>query len=385
MNIDFKRPIPLYKQIMEALREDIASGRLPVGAQVASHQELAKRYGVSLITVKRSLADLINEGILFGRAGKGTFVMKQPSQQPQPLQNAIGLVLKDIKSPFFSLIVHSVEEHVSQRGYHLLLSNTGLQLDKEESQIRQFVNLGVSGLIIASMTHEHTTSDALRELDEKHFPFIMVSYINDPTIHFVGTDHEEGGFLATGHLIKTGYRRIGYVSGESGNEVGELRRKGYLRALAANHIPPDDSSQFHLRLRGEWHDYNSGYEIGKQFLAVTNKAEAMFIYNDLSALGFEQALFDGGLRVPEDVAIVGFDDIERGKYAPSPLTTIKQPTSEIGALAVQNLIKLIEDVPVPTRVILKPMLVVRESCGSKAKTRLENAPLNDAPSPEKSL
>ncbi|MCX6137125.1 MAG: GntR family transcriptional regulator [Ignavibacteriales bacterium] len=373
-NIDLNRPIPLYRQIRDSLREEIASGELPVGAQVASHQDLAKQYGVSLITVKRALADLINEGILFGRAGKGTFVTKQPSPQPQ-FQKTIGLVLKDIKSPFFSLIVHSVEAYASKCGFHLLLSNTASRMEKEESQIRQFVGLGVGGLIIASMTHEYSTSEALRELHEKHFPFVMVSYIKDPDIHFVGTDHEDGGFLATEHLIKIGYKRIGYVSGETGNEVGELRRKGYLRALKTHGMTPELGFQFHLRLRGEWNDFNSGYEIGKEFLFRPDKPDAMFIYNDLSALGFEQALIDGGLRVPEDVAIVGFDDIERGQYAPSPLTTIQQPTSSIGAIAVEHLLKMIDNVSVPTRMILKPALIVRESCGAKARTRKDSSRL----------
>ena len=97
----------------------------------------------------------------------------------------------------------------------------------------------------------------------------------------------------------------------------------------------------------------------------------MFVYNDLSALGFERAVLDKGLRVPEDVAIVGFDDIKRGVVAPVPLTTIHQPTDEIGALAFEYLVRRIEGEEVPVRTILKPSLVVRDSCGASKQDRRE--------------
>jgi LacI family transcriptional regulator len=96
----------------------------------------------------------------------------------------------------------------------------------------------------------------------------------------------------------------------------------------------------------------------------------MFTYNDLSALGFEQAVLDGGLIIPDDVALVGFDGIERGQFAPVPLTTIQQPFDQIGAMAVENLIKRIEGQPVNTKTVLLPTLIVRKSCGTMLKHQL---------------
>lgn len=364
MVLDLKKPTPLYRQVADNIRSEVLSGSLRAGEQLESHHDLAKRFQVSLITIKRALNDLIHEGILYSRAGKGTFVHEITSARVSLGTKTVGLVLRDLKSPFFSLIVHNIEEYASQKGYNLLLSNSSQQLEKEENLIRHLYDIGVSGLIVASMSHEYTASHFLREIVEKNYPCIVVSYIKDPDIYFVGTDHESGGYRATRHLMSIGHKRIGFIDGESGNIVGELRREGYLRALREKDLPSPEGFVFRLREGGEEHDFASGYEIGKMFAQQSDRPEAMFVYNDLAALGFEEAVLDSGLRVPDDVAIVGFDGIERGQYAKVPLTTIQQPFDRIGALAVENLINRIEGRAVEIKTVLEPRLIIRESCGA---------------------
>jgi DNA-binding LacI/PurR family transcriptional regulator len=197
----------------------------------------------------------------------------------------------------------------------------------------------------------------------------MVSYIADEDVPFVGSDHEHGGYLATEYLVKRGYKRIGYINGEPGNMVGELRRRGYETALKANGRHVDKRLQFHLRMRGEKHDYQSGYEIGKKFRALPVKPDAVFVYNDLAALGFEKAILEQGLRIPSDVAIVGFDDIERGEYALVPLSTVRQPTKLIGKEAVSLLLKLMQEKKANIHKVLDTKLVIRESSGKKNHAR----------------
>ena len=368
MTIDLKKPIPLYQQVADSVRADVLSGKIGSGEQLGSHHELAKKYDVSLITIKRALNDLVRDGILYSRAGKGTFVHDISAARRSLGTKTIGLVLRDLKSPFFSLITHSVEEYASQKGYNLLLSNSSQQIEKEENLIRHFYEIGVSGLIIASMSHEYTASHLLREILEKNYPCVVVSFIKDPDVYFVGTDHEQGAYMATRHLLSVGHKSIGYVDGELGNVVGELRKKGYLRALGEKELSAPGQFIFRLRERGEEHDYASGYEVGKTFAKQSGRPGAMFVYNDLAALGFEQAILDAGQSVPDDVAIVGFDGIERGQYAKVPLTTVQQPFDRIGALAVENLIKRIEGQPVAFKTVLEPSLIVRESCGAHKTT-----------------
>lgn len=369
MGVDFNTPTPLYRQIADDIKAKIASGQIKSGDQLGSQQELAKEYGVSLITVKKALAELIHEGVLFSRVGKGTYVAARKRVAIDLSRHkTIGLVLRDLKSPFFSLIVHSVEEKASEKGYNLLLSNSKDRLDKEENQIRHFRHIGVSGLIIASMSRIYRATNTIRKLHQEHFPYVFVSYMEDEDIFYVGTDHEYGAFLATEHLIKLGHNKIGYISGEEGNLLSELRKKGYRRALQQYGKPFEESLVFRSFSKGEEEDYQSGYEIGLRFLKLAQKPDAVFAYKDLAALGFQQALLDHSVKVPGEVAIVGFDDIERGQYAPVPLTTVHQPTAEIGANAVETLIKRIEGKEAVTRTILKPKLIVRESCGAQLRS-----------------
>ncbi|MBN2600505.1 MAG: GntR family transcriptional regulator [Candidatus Marinimicrobia bacterium] len=363
--IDFNNPTPLYQQLADDIRHRINSGELAIGDKIGSQQELTRIYNVSPITVKKAIADLIRDGVLFSRVGKGIYVASAKKVVDYSKTQTIGFVLRDLNSPFFSRILESVERTASENKFNLLLANSTNQPEIEDNQIRHFLNMGVSGIVIASMSHHYSATPLIRQLNNENYPVVVVSYINDDDVCFIGTDHEKGGYFATEHLIKCGYKRIGYINGEEGNLVGELRKIGYHRALEDYKIQPNENDVYRLKHRGETYDYESGYEIGEQFITQMDRAEALFIYNDLVALGFQRAVMDHGLKVPEDVAIVGFDDIKRGITAPVPLTTIHQATDEIGCLAVITLIEKINNRPVKIRQILKPSLVIRDSCGMR--------------------
>jgi DNA-binding LacI/PurR family transcriptional regulator len=308
---------------------------------------------------------MIQQGILYSRVGKGTYVAQRSNGSERNGRLTIGLVLQDLRSPFFSRVMHSVEDTAYELGYHVLISNSAGQAEKEDEQIARFRKFGVNGLIIASMSHKYRGTPTIRKMVHEGYPFVMVSYIADEEIPFVGSDHRLGGFLATEYLIKRGYERIGYISGEKGNLVGDLRRQGYEEALKAHGRRNDHRLVHYLRMKGEWHDYESGYELGKKFLKFIPRPDALFVYNDLAALGFEDAVLEQGLRIPDDVALIGFDDIERGEYATVPLTTVRQPTDAIGKQAVDVLLRLMTGKHTSIRKVIKPEIVVRESCGGK--------------------
>jgi DNA-binding LacI/PurR family transcriptional regulator len=365
MPIDVQDTTPLYQQIVDDIKSKIAAKELRAGDQLGSHAELSSVYHVSLITVKKALATLINDGVVFSRVGKGTYVAQHTTDARHNGHPTIGLVIQDIRSPFFSRVMHSVENAAYELGYHVLVSNSSGRAEKEDAQIARFREFGVKGMIIASMSHKYHATPTIRKMLHQGFPFAMVSYIADDDVPFVGSDHEQGGYLATEYLVKQGYQRIGYINGERGNMVGELRRRGYERALNTYGRRVDKRLQFHLRMRGEKHDYQSGFEIGKKFRTLALQPDAVFVYNDLSALGFEDAILEQGLRIPEDVAIVGFDDIDRGEYAQVPLTTMRQPSALIGAYAVEMLVKLMNGKNSVLRKILEPELVIRKSSRRK--------------------
>ena len=243
------------------------------------------------------------------------------------------------------------------------MANSSGEFEKEERQIAHYLEMNVDGLIIASMSHEYRANKTIRKLHNEGYPYVVVSFIADNDIYRVGADQYEGAFMATQHLIDHEYQHIGYVSAEQGNIVGEIRKQGFIDALAKAHLPFDESQIYAYPYRGEWNDFDSGYAVGKDILKRGHLPEAFFIYNDLGALGFEKALEEEGITCPDDIAIIGFDDIERSEYCSVPLTTIRQPTENIGTLAVEKLINRINGENPEVQTILSPELVVRDSCG----------------------
>lgn len=368
MPIDFSDPTPLYKQIAIHIKKEIGNGVYEVGEKIPSQRELADRYDVSMITVKKAISDLINEEILYSRVGKGTFVARKTRRSKLSDVGSIGLVLSDLKSPYFSLITHGVEKEVSNQDYNLLISNTSGEFEEEERQIQRYQEMGVSGMIIASMSHEYKADDGIRRIHDEGYPYTVVSYIADEDIYHVGTDQEGGAYIATNHMIDHGYQEIGYLCAEEGNLLGEVRRRGYERAMLKHNLEIDEEYIYCFPYAGEWKDEKSGYTIGGQMLENGSLPEAMFIYNDLGALGFQKAMLEAGLRIPDDIAIIGFDDIERSRYCSVPLTTIRQPTERIGQLAVKKVIAQINGERPEVRTILRPELVIRDSCGEQLTT-----------------
>lgn len=371
MSIDPGSATPLYQQVAADLRHKIISGIMPIGMQIPPHRELATSYGVSVITINKALSGLVSEGVLYSRVGRGTFVAHLPAPTPsiRP-EGMLGFVLRDLSSPFFSLVAQAAQQRADAAGFGLLFSSSSHREDREEEQIRRFLNLGVKGLVIVSMSRTYRLSEPLRALHESGFPYVMVSYTDGDDVPFIGCDFDRGGFLAGQHLIALGRRRFGYIADRIGSALGELRERGYRRAVEEAGMRVEPAFEFEYPYEGEWNDYRSGYAVGTHVAGLAVKPDAMFVHNDLGALGFEDALLDHGVRVPDDVAVVGLDDIELAARARVPLTTVRQPSDRIGELAVETLLaRLRGERPPQIRHLLAPQLVVRRSCGAPPSMR----------------
>ncbi|PKL90258.1 MAG: hypothetical protein CVV23_01265 [Ignavibacteriae bacterium HGW-Ignavibacteriae-2] len=368
-NINYNDPSPLYEQIKKNIKKKIESDELKEGEKIGSNNELARYYDVSLITIKKAVSSLVADGVLYTRIGKGTYVASKNNWKldHSKVRN-LGLVIRNLNHPFFSMIIPNIEARANALGYNILISSSADNLVKEENQINHFKNLGVDGLIIASFSLEYRATNYIKELHEQNFPYIMISYMHDPNYWYVGSDHEYGAYLATSHLAELGYKTIGYVHGGEKNILGEVRRIGYEKAMVENDLPINRKNMFYLDpLEYDMARYESGESIGKKFLKLKNRPRAMFIYSDSAALGFMSVLLENGISIPGDVAVVGFNDIKIAQYSAVPLTTIHQPIDEIGKLAVDTIHKRINDEQASSRIILKPSLVIRKSCGASQK------------------
>jgi DNA-binding LacI/PurR family transcriptional regulator len=297
--------------------------------------------------------------------GRGTFVAVRPAQSgATTTERMLGFVLRDLSSPFFSLVAYAAQQRADAAGYSLLFSASSNRLDREEEQINRFRDLGAQGLIIVSMSRTYRLSDSIRALDDTGFPYVMASYTEGETVPFIGLDLDRAGYLVGQHLIACGRTRFGYVGDKFGSIMFELRGGGYRRAITEHGFHLDPAFMFEYPFEGEWNDYRSGYAVGQHVAAMPARPDAMFVHNDIGAIGFIDALVESGIRVPDDMAVVGLDDIELAARARVPLTTIRQPTDRIGAMAVDTLLARLRGEQPPVRQLLAPELVIRRSCGA---------------------
>lgn len=275
--------------------------------------------------------------------------------------NIIGLIFPPspqlFSAYFFNEILRGANAAVNAAGYNLLLNVKQSGLSKSDCS-RLFVQHQVSGLIVVAIPQDVLANS---RIEEKDIPLILVNTVSKK-VSFVDTDNVNGGFKATRHLIELGHRRVGFINGVAGSSNARDRFQGYRQALEKYNI------RFNRNLVavGDFRQ-DKGREAMKSLLNIRKPPTAVFSANDLMAIGAIRAIKERGLSVPEDVAVVGFDDIDTADYITPPLTTVRQPIFELGKVAGENLINLIEEWPPqePIQKILGVELIVRQSCGVK--------------------
>ena len=363
------QPGLLYAKVEEAIKEQILSGKLKVGEKLGSHRELSLEHGVSLITVKQALKHLKDAGYISTHPGKGSYVARSTSRIDHRNYRTIGLIISKLYDPFFSSLVEAIEREAYEAGYNVLLSMSASQRSKGSEQIQEYLEMGIDGLVIASFDQSHKAPSVVYDLHDNTFPYVMISYVADQDIYCVNTDHEEGAYMATMHLLKKGFSQIGYV-GISQNDLLNLQRhRGYQRALQDSVVGYDPDLVFNIIEHGGWQRYPSSVLAGKYIAALPKRPNALVTFNDLVAAGIQHGLRESGLSLPEDMAIVGFDGIEFFRSTPFSLTTVVQPVEEMGKKILDVLIKRTKNEATPVRTLLAPSLYIGSSCGTGEETR----------------
>jgi LacI family transcriptional regulator len=331
-------------------------------------KDIARLANVSHTTVSRALND--KSRIKSETKEKILSIAKELNYRPNFIARSLvmrrsktlGLVITTIANPFYTELSQGIEATAISLGYNIILCSTHYDLSAEKQYIDMLRSKGVDGIIFTSA---HMGDINILALAEEGFPIILV---NRRTYHpvvrekvdYVGVDNIRGGFLAVEHLIRLGHKRIGVIGGSSESSVGFERLEGGKKALAAYGL--DVISDYFLEgdfLRG------SGYAGGKKFLEMREPPTAIFATNDYMALGAYQAIIEEGVRIPEEIALVGFNDIEFASMKGIELTTIGQKKYEMGTLAVKTLLERVEGTRVesPKEFILEPELIIRKTCG----------------------
>lgn len=276
--------------------------------------------------------------------------------------DTIGLVVSDIANPYYAGVIHGVEEECHRQGKTVLLAASDDDPEREEAVIDTLREHQVDGLIVALTSG--TTDKVVREVSRLDVPVVLVDRFTDLTIDQVGAENVESTATLVGHLIAMGHRHIGFISGVAGISTSNERLTGYRSALAASGIPFDPA----LVRNG-----NSRTEPARlatlELLEEAPQCTAIVSGNNLMTLGVLKAAIETQRRVPEDLAIVSFDDFDWTDVFQPRLTTMAQPSYEIGRTAIELLLRRIADPEAPVELVrIAPTFVHRDSCGSHDET-----------------
>jgi len=332
--------------------------------------DIAKLAGVSRSTVSGVLN---NSPTVSKKTQKRVLaIIEQYNYKPNEIARAlalnhtglIGLVVKDISNPLYSKIALGVEEVCDENGYSMIISNTHVDWKRQVKNINILKRRRVDGLIIFPLQRGYDLRD-FNELIIEKYPFVLLAEIPDVAADVVRADDETGAYNATTHLIKQGRKKIAYISGPDTTFASIRRLSGYKKALMDNNL------QFVNKFvrKGGWR-LDDGYKAGLNLLKCDIECpDGVFCYNDSVAIGLIRVLTERGKNVPNDLAVIGFDDSGVSSFLETSLTTIAQPTKKIGQLAANVLLKRIrnkKNLPLQ-KFLVETQLIIRETCGANKK------------------
>jgi LacI family transcriptional regulator len=272
----------------------------------------------------------------------------------------LGLVVPDLLHPFFAEIAKAISIESRKQGYSLLISSSDEDPDLEAEEIKQLLARRVDVIMVASA---QWAVDCFRMIEEHKTPYILIDRrFQGLDANFVGVDDEAVGSLATSHLIEQGCRRIAHIRGpEVSTAIGRL--EGYKRVLGSYNLTPLPGHIVSLGTSGDHRGEKGGYEAAKKLLATEPIPDGIFCFNDPSALGAMRAILDAGLRIPQDIAVIGCGNLSYSDFLRVPLSSVDQGSENIGKSAAELALKIArkKDPLRPKVELIKPSVVVRIS------------------------
>lgn len=324
-------------------------------------KDIAKKANVSIATVSRVMnnkADSMREET----KQRVLDIIKEYKYQPNTIARSmitkktatIGLIIPDVRNPFFPELVRGVEDFTKKNNYSLFLCNTDGDIEREKEYFNLMMEKSVDGIIY---THAYGGIDNLVNVNNK-VPIVLLDRGgDDQSFSGVYMENKRGGYLATKHLIELSHERIGCITGPEDIGNSKDRLKGYKRALteAGISINPEFIKVGDYQMEG-------GYEAAKQLLKE-KEVSAIFVFNDLMAFGVYQAAQELGLNIPDDLSVVGFDNIKYNRLLNPKLTTVEQNKYKMGELATEMLLNEIKSGKDKKKesIYLEPKLVIGES------------------------
>lgn len=327
-----------------------------------SLKDLAQALGVSIPTVSRALKD--SPEISRELCVKAKELAQQMNYRPNPFalslrKNApriIGVVVPDIVTHFFSSILNGIENMAIRNGYFVIITTSHESYENEKRNIENLVNMRVEG-IIACLSQETTDYSHFTTLKDINMPLILfdrVCLIDQ--FSSVVTDGEHSAQIATQHLLDNGSKRVAFIGGANHLDIVKKRKHGYLEALRTNHIPIEKELVVCRKI-----DYEEGKIATEMLLSLPHPPDAILAMNDTLAFAAIEVIKSQGLRIPDDIAIIGYTDEQHANYIEPKLSAISHQTYKMGETACQLLIEQTKGNKTIKQVIIPTQLQVRES------------------------
>lgn len=311
-------------------------------------RDVAEQAGVSVTTVSHVINETrpVSDELRVRVVSAMEQLRYKPNRLARSLRQGrtytIGMIVPDSTNPFFAEIARGIEDTTFGYRYSLILCNSDGDLEKELFYINHLAEKQVDGILFIAAG---VSTDHIGMLLRRQIPVVVVDRnLSDVAVDAVLTDNRGGGYLATKYLVELGHRRIACITGPSDVTPSAERVAGYRQALQEAGIPADEE----LVIRGNF-DYESGYAAAETLLSLSPRPTAIFACNDLMAVGVLSAANRHGLRIPDDLSVIGFDDVRLASFTVPLLTTVGQPKHEIGVLAATWLLERIEQPDQPPR------------------------------------
>lgn len=364
MKINSEKSIPKYLQLKEIVKRHLTDGHYQVDQKIPSENDLMTQFQVSRSTVRQTLAELVNEGVIYKKQGRGSFFSGK-TQSEQHRSYLIGVIVPRLSFYIYPKIIQGINDIVHQKRYNIVLGSSETDPDKEPACLEQLLEKNIDGLLFEPSTSPHRFLDSkmYNYLKNLPIPVIFMDWALDTSeVSYVSLDDVEGGFRATSYLLEAGHRRIAYVYPNT-HVPGIQRWQGYRKALAEYGISYD-SRLIKTNTTLSWHEANHGCLLMKELIALgADRPTAVFFFNDETALQACVAIREAGLKIPDDISVMGFDDSDLAVLAEPPLTTMIHPKYQIGKWAAELLCDQIEHQGrnTPQQMILHPAIAIRDS------------------------
>lgn len=327
-----------------------ASARATAGQGRPTLQSIAERANVHVSTVSRALDPNPARPVSIETVMRIRAIAAELGFEPNPWARSlrtnrtgtIGLVIPRLVDNVLATVFESAEAAAISRGYQAITVSTGEDPDRLEQATQRLLDRRVDGLVLAAA---HTDEPLVERLAANHTPFVLLNRSTNADHVSFSADDELGAYLATRHLLARGHRRVAHAAGVRGTSTADRRRVGYVRAIESAHLTVDESLIIDSDL-----SIDSGVDVGNRLLTGERRPTAIFAANDYVAIGIMEVARDLGLRIPDDLALVGFNDTRLAEALLVPLSSVSIPLAEMGRHAVNGVIDLIDDHPVTSKV-----------------------------------